>query len=206
MCVCVCVCIFPDPIGINELAPVHDNRDYIYGDWEGLRHATFDNAFQLPALPVNVYDGSHASFEIDETKIRGTFLNYFVSTLVNYRSYLVRGEKFRKFKVDEFIRAQPSDSRNFFAFFLKTQMWVQFVDERLLVDETDPDVAFFEESLTAKINRCKSKLSISFFSGKKATPFLDDVSFQHHVTHGNEYAYVYIVIFDLCAFAFLFLC
>ncbi len=55
--------------------------------------------------------------------------------------------------------------------FMETQAFSQFTIDRITREESDFDVLFFDESLKAKKNRSKFKIS------KDVTPFLEDLSY-----------------------------
>ena len=163
--------------GIQSAAPAFVSRDRAYGDWITRRLPFYDAAYDIPVLPEFMDDAENVGHLVDERSVRESFLNFFVSVLVNYRDFLVRDERFKKFRDEDFVRSCKVESRDFFDAFIKTQLFNDFLDERLLVDEKDPDIAFFEESIQAKKNRCGIKFRI------QPTPFLLDKSHEHTKTH-----------------------
>jgi hypothetical protein len=58
---------------------------------------------------------------------------------------------------------------------LETQMFNRFVEDRNEF-ENDPTFLFFDESISAKLNRSRKKAISHFGRGKLATPFLNDSS------------------------------
>jgi len=67
-----------------------------------------------------------------------------------------------------------SNTRGFLSNLLSSQMFERFLEERITNNE-HPEVKFFNESITAKINRSKS-IHLKHAGKKRETPFLDDES------------------------------
>jgi hypothetical protein len=82
------------------------------------------------------------------------------------------------FQRAEFIASQYLSSRcaHWVNAFLNTQMFDCFIQERNELPN-DPEVRFFDESITAKVNRSK-KVALTHIGrgGKKETAFLNDTS------------------------------
>jgi hypothetical protein len=110
--------------------------------------------------------------------IRSAFLRFFVSTFVNYQSFLLENSRNDLFDEDKFvddIKTLDSDSLGFLQRVLQTQMFQRFLEERQDNPE-DPETRFFDESIIAKQNR--SKKTTLAKGGKRPTPFLDDESWK----------------------------
>ena len=60
-------------------------------EWDVLKCPHFDDAFALPALPMHSGADDHVVM-VNETKIRESFLNLFVSVFTDYREFLIRGQ------------------------------------------------------------------------------------------------------------------
>lgn len=95
-------------------------------------------------------------------------MRFFVSLFQNYRSYL-EGIEFRS---SDFLTSLnlPNDSSDFIAALLDTQMFHNFVVERV-ESSLDPEVRFFDDSINAKINRSKK---VALTGRTKETSFLKD--------------------------------
>ncbi|EAT87785.2 hypothetical protein SNOG_05394 [Parastagonospora nodorum SN15] len=76
-----------------------------------------------------------------------------------------------QFKMDEFMKSQPSENVQYLATLQQTQGFNEFIHERESKRADDPIVKLFDEVILAKRNRGKS----SFFSRSKAD-FLSDTS------------------------------
>ena len=102
-------------------------------------------------------------------EIRQAFLRFFVSLFRDYRKYLDE----EGFRDEEFLDGLglSAGSIAFVKYLLQTQMFHVFADERR-ENPTDPEVLFFDDSITAKLNRSK-KTALSR-GGKKETKFLND--------------------------------
>ena len=102
-------------------------------------------------------------------EIRQAFLRFFVSLFRDYRKYLDEDT----FCNEEFLDGLglSAGSTAFVKCLLQTQMFHVFADERR-ENATDPEVLFFDDSITAKLNR--SKMTALTRGGKKETRFLND--------------------------------
>ena len=104
------------------------------------------------------------------SEIRQAFLRFFVSLFRDYRSFL--GET--TFRGEAFLASLnlPDDNTDFVSSVLDTQMFQVFTVERR-ENPSDPEVLFFDDSITAKLNRSKMA-TLSRGGKKKETRFLDD--------------------------------
>jgi hypothetical protein len=98
-------------------------------------------------------------------------LRFFVSLFQDYKTYIGR----EKFLISEFLANcnMSSSSLEFVEKILKTQMFHVFVEERR-ENPLDPEVRFFDDSITAKINRSKKAALANMGKGKKQTSFLNE--------------------------------
>jgi len=96
-------------------------------------------------------------------------LRFFVSLFRDYRNFLDE----TTFRDEDFLAGLGlSDSSiDFVRSVLQTQMFQVFTVERR-ENPSDPEVLFFDDSITAKMNRSK-KVQLTR-GGKKETRFLDD--------------------------------
>lgn len=92
-----------------------------------------------------------------------------MSLFRDYRKYLDE----ENFRDEEFLDGLGLSTCGaaFVKYLLKTQMFQVFTDERR-ENPTDPEVLFFDDSITAKLNR--SKKTALTRGGKKETKFLND--------------------------------
>ncbi|KAH7094763.1 AEX-3 domain-containing protein [Paraphoma chrysanthemicola] len=111
-------------------------------------------------------------------QVRASFVRCFASLLYTYRRFLVPATGERKkagmlyqFKMDEFMKSQPSENVQYLATLQQTQGFNEFIHERESKRSDDPTVKLFDEVILAKRNRGKS----SFFYKTKAD-FLSDTT------------------------------
>ncbi|CAG8470634.1 5561_t:CDS:10 [Ambispora gerdemannii] len=126
----------------------------------------------------------------NEAKVQDSFIRVFASLLRNYRAYMPNGnirnngngksvisETSKDLCEDEFFQKEiflknvDREAKPFLSCLMDSQAFSQFIHERLARPADDPEILFFDESITAKLNRSKLKLS------KEATRFLDDASY-----------------------------
>ncbi|KAJ3178675.1 hypothetical protein HK101_010125 [Irineochytrium annulatum] len=80
------------------------------------------------------------------------------------------------FKKEDFINGQDKESKPFLSQLVNTQSFAQFTLDRIERPESDYEILFFDESIKAKLNRSKLKLS------KETTPFLKDSTYNIRAT------------------------
>jgi len=115
----------------------------------------------------NIFSPQPHRFSSNE--IRQAFLRFFVSLFRGYRSFLDE----TTFYEEDFLASLnlPFSCTDFVRSVLHTQMFQMFTLERR-ESPRDPEVLFFDDSITAKMNR--SKKAALTRGGKKETRFLDD--------------------------------
>ncbi|KAI8576404.1 hypothetical protein K450DRAFT_257121 [Umbelopsis ramanniana AG] len=77
----------------------------------------------------------------------------------------------RFFSKERFLKGCDRDTRDYLSQFVNSQMFTQFITDRLTRSPREYEVLFFDELIKLKLNRSKLKLL------KEDTPFLDDDSF-----------------------------
>jgi hypothetical protein len=82
-----------------------------------------------------------------------------------------------RFLSDEFLINQPTEWKPFLQEIFNTQLFSEFVDERIMLTKLDKDVIFFDESIDAKLNR------YTFRFHSIDTPFLQHPSQKHLKTY-----------------------
>ncbi|CEI96388.1 hypothetical protein RMCBS344292_10551 [Rhizopus microsporus] len=126
----------------------------------------------------------------DEQKIHNAFIRMFASLLYNYRTGFVdhldnhattitasnttssgRVQPLY-FSKEKFLKHSDKDTREFLSHLSNSQMFTQFITDRLLKPEQDPEILVFDEYIKLKLNRSRLKLV------KDDTPFLNDDSFR----------------------------
>ncbi|KAI8990046.1 hypothetical protein BDB01DRAFT_717940 [Pilobolus umbonatus] len=145
-----------------------------------ITHDTCTDEILHPCLP--------ACF--DEKKVCNAFIRMFASLLYNYRSGFVedsetksnsnitandnRGDGKRNlvFSKDIFLRQSDKDTRPFLSRLCSSQMFTQFITDRLLKSCQEPEILVFDEYIKLKLNRSKLKFV------KEETPFLNDQSYR----------------------------
>ncbi|CEP14755.1 hypothetical protein [Parasitella parasitica] len=123
----------------------------------------------------------------DEQKVHNAFIRMFASLLYNYRTGFVdhlesgsisasdangiakQGIYFSK---ERFLKHSDKDTRAFLSSLSSSQMFTQFITDRLLKSGQDPEILVFDEYIKLKLNRSKLKFV------KEETPFLNDESFR----------------------------
>jgi len=115
----------------------------------------------------NIFSPQPHGFSSNE--IRQAFLRFFVSLFRGYKSFLDE----TTFHEENFLAGMnlPFSCTDFVRSVLHTQMFHMFTLERR-ESPRDPEVLFFDDSITAKMNR--SKKTALTRGGKKETRFLDD--------------------------------
>ncbi|ORZ20288.1 AEX-3 domain-domain-containing protein [Absidia repens] len=138
-----------------------------------------------------------ASF--DETKIQDSVLQMFASLLYGYRAGFMdsmehpisdrstvlqdnnatsdshhpyRQPKSTYFSKEAFLRNSDKDTREYLSNLAGSQMFSQFITDRLCKPKNDPEVLMFDEFIKLKLNRSKLKFV------KEDTPFLNDESYR----------------------------
>ena len=147
---------------------------------------SYDDAFNIVDVPSNLsyqvdvdYISEHSTSADDSTNkwdvVQESFLRFFVSMLKDYRNFLSapheinerdRWKSIRTFHSQQFIETQRADIRPFLAEFCRTQLFDDFITRRVASHADELDMIFFDQSITAKLNRSKMTLK------KKKTPFL----------------------------------
>ncbi len=144
------------------------------------RLISYDDAFNLAYKPdsenlMNAGKGVYgAEDEFGQTKwdkVQEGFLTFFVSMLRDYKRFISKNGKKRTFREKEFINAQRPDFKPFLKAFCLTQHFDCFITKRMFSPK-EPDVLFFDQSITAKRNRSIKTLK------KKRTPFLQSTKAQ----------------------------
>ncbi|KAI8085078.1 AEX-3 domain-containing protein [Halteromyces radiatus] len=131
----------------------------------------------------------------DETKIQDSLLRMFASLLYGYRSgfmdpaehpitnktsVLTNNDgtghhhlrKSTYFSKDTFLKHSDKDTRDFLSTLTGSQMFTQFITDRLSKPKNDPEILMFDEFIKLKLNRSKLKFV------KEDTPFLNDDSYR----------------------------
>lgn len=147
---------------------------------------TYDQAFNLQFTPDSENLRTDESIERDQKqwdRIQEVFLRFFVATLKKYRNFLqvpdavtplspppgsndwMQWSKRRSFDRDGFLTSQKPQYLPYLIQLCTTQMFDDFITKRLYNPEM-PDVIFFDQSIDAKLNRSRLKLT------KIDTPFL----------------------------------
>ncbi|KAG2215168.1 hypothetical protein INT46_001444, partial [Mucor plumbeus] len=123
----------------------------------------------------------------DEQKVHDAFIRMFASLLYNYRTGFVdhlesssitasdangNTKKGAYFSKERFLKQSDKDTRAFLSSLSNSQMFTQFITDRLLKSDQDPEILVFDEYIKLKLNRSKLKFV------KEETPFLNDESFR----------------------------
>jgi hypothetical protein len=133
----------------------------------------------------------------DEQKVHDSFIRMFASLLYNYRTGFVdhledktissitandtapisspnmgraynnSNKKSLYFSKDKFLKQSDKDTRAFLHSLSNSQMFTQFITDRLLKSNQDPEILVFDEYIKLKLNRSKLKFV------KEDTPFLN---------------------------------
>lgn len=132
----------------------------------------------------------------DEQKVCDAFIRMFASLLYNYRTGFVDhledkttssiiandavglptmdrtdrhddNKKTLYFSKDKFLKHSDKDTRPFLSNLSNSQMFTQFITDRLLRSSQDPQILVFDEYIKLKLNRSKLKFV------KEDTPFLN---------------------------------
>ncbi|KAG0978111.1 hypothetical protein G6F29_009558 [Rhizopus arrhizus] len=157
---------------------VEDGRPRMFMCCQGCQLVTHDNCTDQilhPCLPSC----------FDEQKIQNAFIRMFASLLYNYRTGFVdhlddhsstitasnttsSGRiKPLYFSKEKFLKHSDKDSREFLSHLSSSQMFTQFITDRLLKPDQDPEILVFDEYIKLKLNRSRLKLV------KDDTPFLN---------------------------------
>ncbi len=137
-----------------------------------------DLAFKFASRPSDDDDDGAAKYSPNWDKTRETFFRFFVSLLSDYRKYLVfpspdNPKPPDRFLKDAFVASHSSDMAPFLTALVESQAFINFVDERMQPENANAaDIVFFDQSIDAKHNRSRLRLS------KFATPFLDSTEFE----------------------------
>ncbi|CAO3592405.1 unnamed protein product [Absidia cylindrospora] len=135
----------------------------------------------------------------DETKIQDSVLQMFASLLYGYRAGFMDSmehpiskrstvlqdnnatsdrhhhyhhQKSTYFSKDAFLKNSDKDTREYLSTLAGSQMFSQFITDRLCKPKNDPEVLMFDEFIKLKLNRSKLKFV------KEDTPFLNDESYR----------------------------
>ncbi|KAI8047466.1 hypothetical protein BDF21DRAFT_441699 [Thamnidium elegans] len=142
-------------------------------------HDSCTNQILHPCLP--------ACF--NEQKVLDSFIRMFASLLYNYRTGFVdhlddkstsisandinnNNGNCLYFSKDRFLKHSDKDTREFLSSLSNSQMFTQFITDRLLKPNQEPEILVFDEYIKLKLNRSKLKFV------KEDTPFLNDDSFR----------------------------
>ena len=159
---------------IKAEAAAFANRD---DHWRMCQLPLYDSAYQMAMRPDEV-DGSVESGIVNEVQVRCAFLNFFVAILMDYRKFMVTDVRGKIFDFSGFLAEVSDSSKDFMEELLGSQAFSQFIESRLIEDERNPDVAFFDESINAKRNRSTMRMSTI------ETPLLSDKeSYMDERTH-----------------------
>jgi hypothetical protein len=139
----------------------------------------------------------------DEQKVHDSFIRMFASLLYNYRTGFVdhledktvssitasdvslpvnglpcnnANAKLLYFSKDKFLKHSDKDTRAFLSNLCNSQMFTQFITDRLLKSSQDPEILVFDEYIKLKLNRSKLKFV------KEDTPFLNVRNLQKALT------------------------
>ncbi|KAI9495919.1 AEX-3 domain-containing protein [Zychaea mexicana] len=128
----------------------------------------------------------------NERKVQEAFLRMFASLLYNYRTGFVddtqelngaaalasTGDYSKKmqrgvlyFSKEKFMKHSDKDTRPYLSHLVGSQMFTQFITDRLSKSAEDPEILVFDEFIKLKLNRSRLKFV------KEDTPFLNDDSF-----------------------------
>ncbi|KAG0183459.1 hypothetical protein DFQ29_004403 [Apophysomyces sp. BC1021] len=127
----------------------------------------------------------------DEKWIQESFLRMFASLFYNYRSGFVDSAEERHgpslasfgerspekkgnlyFSKDRFLKHSDKDTRAYLSHLADSQMFNQFITDRLIKSSQNSEVLMFDEYIKLKLNRSKLKFV------KENTPFLNDESYR----------------------------
>ncbi|CAO3621225.1 unnamed protein product [Cunninghamella blakesleeana] len=130
----------------------------------------------------------------DETKIQDTFLRMFASLLsgykhgfmdpsdapVNNKSFIINNNNTNNrqrrksiyFSKENFLKHSDKDTRSYLASLANSQMFTQFITDRLSKPSNEPEILMFDEYIKLKLNRSRLRLV------KESTPFLNDDSYR----------------------------
>ncbi|ORZ15755.1 AEX-3 domain-domain-containing protein [Absidia repens] len=131
----------------------------------------------------------------DETKIQDSLLRMFASLLCGYRSGFMNSmehpmtaksailqqnkndashhpQQTMYFSKDAFLKHSDKDTRAYLSTMAGSQMFTQFITDRLNKSKNDPEILMFDEFIKLKRNRSKLKFV------KEETPFLNDDSYR----------------------------
>ncbi|KAI9019384.1 AEX-3 domain-containing protein [Phycomyces nitens] len=176
-------CLCGQQIGEENIGGLQRQSVFMYcQDCHLVTHAVCTSQILHPCLP--------ACF--DEAKIQASFLRMFASLLCHYRSGIVDGVQehggngftasFVEYSVDKngvlffskdkFLKQSDKDTRVFLSNLANSQMFNQFITDRLAKSCKDPEILMFDEYIKLKLNRSKLKFV------KESTPFLNDDSYR----------------------------
>jgi len=148
---------------------------------------SYDHAFNIADIPdskCEPFDDNDVVENVSEPNepwgiVQDSFLRFFVSMLKEYRNFLSvphkandrdRWKAIRTFNSEQFIKSQRGDFQPFLEEFCRTQLFDDFITRRVASHADELDMIFFDQSITAKINRSKMTLK------KKKTPFLKNAN------------------------------
>lgn len=146
--------------------------------WKERLHS-FDNAFNLAFTPDSEalsHGENNRSLEegLGQSKwdcVQEGFLSFFATMLRDYKRFICKTGNKRSFRTKDFLIAQRPDFKPFLKKFVETQHFDNFIT-KVIRSPQEPDLIFFEQSITAKRNRSKMTLK------KKRTPFLHSAKAQ----------------------------
>ncbi|KAI7893814.1 AEX-3 domain-containing protein [Mucor mucedo] len=125
----------------------------------------------------------------NEQKVLDSFIRMFASLLYNYRTGFVDNMEDKSsptisandtntrgnclyFSKDKFLKHSDKDTRDFLSSLGNSQMFTQFITDRLLKSSQEPEILVFDEYIKLKLNRSKLKFV------KEDTRFLNDESYR----------------------------
>lgn len=151
------VCVGPLPSSSPSISP----SPFAKGGWLTtvdcrliVHHRCLDSV-TLPCL-------SPTNFSPD--RIRAAFLRCMTTLLIHYRKFLepisraqrtspsTAGQLYN-FKLSAFVRSAPRDSVAYMEMLAETQAFSEFIMERCEKRADDPEIAYFDQMITAKRNR-----------------------------------------------------
>jgi len=123
-------------------------------------------------MDVHVFEMNEESTNFSAAGIREAFLRFFVSIMKSYDKFIDADRE--EFHQDAFINDFDDEEQPFVSQLIKSQMFERFIEERL-VNPSENEVRFFDESIIQKKNRSKTTKLVK---GSRETPFLLDDSYR----------------------------
>lgn len=133
-----------------------------------------DQAFNLVYTPDSHLLESSISDQTGQTqwdRVQEAFLRFLVSVLKDYNRFLVSSEHPANSSFDSagFVEYHKQENAAFLFELCETQQFGDFISRRLFC-QNEPDMAFFDDKISEKLNRSKLKLK------KADTPMLQSAS------------------------------